>query len=311
MGADFGEPVFGVEGIGFGAMEDSVPVAAFFGKEVPGNFVGGFPVAVAEMIVYRMHPPNNISDMPQKTALVLSAGGMFGAYQAGAYSVIREEMEIDAVAGASVGALNGWPIASGCTPEHLCERWMDPNSGKVLSLFPNAGVWNGWFDPTPLQEIAEELFANYKPRIPFGLVVTEVPTFRTRVVREAEMVASHLRATCSIPYFLPAVKIAGRRYLDGGLFDKLPVRAALEMGATRLIAIDSLPDVMPAWIRAGFNFGHMFRTKQRMPAGVTMTTIAPSENLGTANDAVFWTEANVRRWIALGKKDAAAALKAV
>ena len=67
--------------------------------------------------------------MPEhKTALVLSAGGMFGAYQAGAYRAIAEIAPPDIVVGASVGALNGWPIAGGCTPDHLIERWLDPGN---------------------------------------------------------------------------------------------------------------------------------------------------------------------------------------
>ncbi len=71
----------------------------------------------------------------RKTARVLSAGGMFGAYQAGAYRAIAAHTDIDMVVGASVGALNGWPIASGCTPEHLIARWLDPSAGEALETF--------------------------------------------------------------------------------------------------------------------------------------------------------------------------------
>src|ERR1700679_3319960 len=91
----------------------------------------------------------------EKTALVLSAGGMFGAYQAGAYRAIREQLEPDIIVGASVGALNGWALSSGCTAEHLIEKWLDPSAGDTLRLFPDAG-WGlfrkpRWFDPAPLR----------------------------------------------------------------------------------------------------------------------------------------------------------------
>src|ERR1700733_3551306 len=111
---------------------------------------------------------------PGKTALVLSAGGMFGAYQAGAYKAIAELAPPDIVVGASVGALNGWPISSGCTPDHLIERWLDPASGETLKLYPNAGWRNGWFDPRPLRAQAEQLLERYQPRMPFGLVVVQL-----------------------------------------------------------------------------------------------------------------------------------------
>src|ERR1035438_5321759 len=54
-------------------------------------------------------------------ALVLSAGGMFGAYQAGAWNVLSRRFQPDLVVGASVGALNGWAIAGGCSPAELLD----------------------------------------------------------------------------------------------------------------------------------------------------------------------------------------------
>ena len=41
------------------------------------------------------------------TALVLSAGGMYGAYQAGAWRVLAERFQPDLIVGASIGAVNG------------------------------------------------------------------------------------------------------------------------------------------------------------------------------------------------------------
>src|SRR5579862_9012522 len=52
-----------------------------------------------------------------KTALVLSAGGMFGAYQAGAWRELSASFRPDLVVGTSAGSLNGWSIAGGCPPE--------------------------------------------------------------------------------------------------------------------------------------------------------------------------------------------------
>ena len=40
------------------------------------------------------------------TALVLSAGGMYGAYQAGAWKAIADIFQPDLVVGASIGAIN-------------------------------------------------------------------------------------------------------------------------------------------------------------------------------------------------------------
>jgi NTE family protein len=239
----------------------------------------------------------------RKTALVLSAGGMFGAYQAGAWRAIAEQFEPDMVVGASVGALNGWSIAGGCSPSDLIEHWRDPAAGAALTLYPNAGWRNGWFDPAPLQARAQQIFSTYTPRLPFGLVVVQMPWLRTTLVRAPEVTAAHLQATCSIPLFLPTVRINGVRCLDGGLLEKLPIWAAVEMGATRIIAIDSLPKVGRWWLRAGTDFARLFKPRHHLPEDLEVTVVSPSERLGDANDAVFWNRENIDRWVDLGARD--------
>jgi len=230
---------------------------------------------------------------------------MFGAYQAGAFRIISERNPPDMVIGASVGALNGWAVAGGCSPEQLVQRWLDPQSASALRLFPNAGWRNGWFDPAPLQSQAETLHQQFRPVLPFALVVIELPWLRTRLVNGPDVRPEHLLATCSIPLFLPTVDINGRRFVDGGLLDKLPIWAALEMGATEIIAIDSLPPVGEWWLRAGMNLMRLFRSARRCPPHIRLTLLSPSQPLGDARDAVFWKRENVERWIALGERDAA------
>lgn len=243
-----------------------------------------------------------------KTALVLSAGGMFGAYQAGAYRAIAELAPPDIVVGASVGALNGWVIASGCSTDHLVSRWLDPSAGETLRLYPNHGWRNGWFDPKPLRAQADRIWSEYEPKIPFGLVVTELPGLHARLVEHPDVVAAHLQATCSIPVFLPAVRIEGKRYLDGGLFEKLPIWAALKMGATRIIAIDSLPRVGKWWLHWGINIAHAFKPRRKYSPDLDLTVVTPSEALGDADAAVFWKRSNIERWVDLGMRDAMQAL---
>lgn len=248
-----------------------------------------------------------------KTALVLSAGGMFGAYQAGAWKTIAEMAPPDIVVGVSVGALNGWPIASGCTPDHLIERWLHPSAGATLQLYEKYG-WldlgrRGWFDPAPLRAQAEGIFREYQPRIPFGVVVVELSGLNARLVKYPDILAAHLHATCSMPLFLPAVEIHGKRYLDGGLFEKLPIWAAMEMGATRIIAIDSLPNVGKWWLHLGINIAHVFKRRRKYSPDLDITIVSPSETLGDANDAVFWKRENVERWVDMGRRDAARALE--
>ena len=70
--------------------------------------------------------------MSVKTALVLSAGGMFGAYQAGAWKELSPYFQPDVVVGTSVGALNGWTIAGGVAPDELLRYWSDESLAAFL-----------------------------------------------------------------------------------------------------------------------------------------------------------------------------------
>ncbi len=243
--------------------------------------------------------------MAKKTALVLSAGGYFGAYQIGVWKALSREVEIDLVAGASVGALNGWLIASRCPVEEMEQRWLHESTAEHLTFHPKPGIRNGYFQSGPLLRNVEELYREFCPVMPFGMVAVELPQVRPRLFRTEEVTPRHLLATCSIPFILPSVKIGRHRYTDGGLLEKLPFWAAAEMGAEEIIAIDSLPNVTPWWVHAGTAAMRLFRPGRGTPAGVRVTTISPTETLGSAHDAVIWKRENIARWIALGQRDAA------
>ena len=246
-----------------------------------------------------------------RTALVLSAGGLYCAYQAGAYRAVAEHAPPDIVTGASAGALNGWPIAGGCSPEQLIERWLDPATSDLLRLLPRPGPAKGYFDVSLLREQTERIVTEFQPRIPFGLTLVEIPRFRTVFFRHPHITARHLEATCAIPLFMPSVRIDGVRYIDGGVIDKLPLQGAVEMGATTIIAVDALPSSDLWWLRLGTAFARRLRRKRELPPDVRLITISPSEPLGDTNSAVFWKRDNIERWIDLGYRDAARVLRQV
>src|SRR5690349_15216118 len=99
------------------------------------------------------------------TALVLSAGGMFAAWEAGVWKALHGKFQPSLIVGASAGALNGWMIAAGVPPDELCRAWLEPAIRKILRPTLRAEALN---------VKARELFTRYQPRIPFGLTVTEV-----------------------------------------------------------------------------------------------------------------------------------------
>lgn len=88
-------------------------------------------------------------------ALVLSGGGLFGAWQAGAWSVLSREFEPELIVGASIGSVNGYLIACGVGPEELMGLWRDP-------AFRDLGDLHG---------MLQRLTRRYRLRRPFAVAV--------------------------------------------------------------------------------------------------------------------------------------------
>jgi NTE family protein len=251
--------------------------------------------------------PNNIGNDGPK-ALVLSAGGFFAAYQVGVYKALWPYWKPDLVVGASAGALNGWLIAAGLSPDELIAEWFSPESRDTVKFRKYPSVSGGYFDPEPLRQRAIRVHRDHPLKLPLGVVSVEVPRFHPHIFRNHEITPDHLVATCSIPWFYPWVKIDGMRLLDGGLFEPTPVWAAAAMGATSILAINCLPKLTPQVIHLALSSIHRLR-KSPLPVGVEVSWITPSGPMGGARDAVVWKQKNVERWLGMGISDGEEFLK--
>lgn len=226
-------------------------------------------------------------------ALVLSGGGMFGAFQAGAWRTLAREFSPDVVIGASAGALNAWTIASGIDPDALCEFWLtlDQQVGAAPRLRWPRYWGDGILDATGLEALVRRVSEQYQPRLPLGITVCEGMRFRNRVYWDAAVTVDHLMASCAVPGILPAKRLEGGLSFDGGLRAACPVWVAVEMGATEIVAIDAWTH-LPWWWGVG-------RPKAPTPAHVRR--IQPPERLGPLRQSAIWERRNVARWIAMGE----------
>ena len=219
---------------------------------------------------------------------------MYAAWEVGVWKALRPRFQPDMVVGASAGAWNGWAIAGGCPVEELIESWLDPSTADILRP-----CWRrlGLMRPEALHGRARQLFDRYRPRIPFGLTVVEVPRLRPVLVRGADVTWPILAASCSVPVLFPSVRIGRRRYVDGGLMGALPLWAACEMGATRVVAVNALNTPM-------FRALHHLLGQRRPAPAPHISLIEPSTPLGSLRDAVRWSRANIERWVEQGERDA-------
>lgn len=218
---------------------------------------------------------------------------MYAAWEAGVWKALALHIRPDLIAGASAGALNGWALAGGATPEDLVHVWLDSSLAAIRV-----------FHPEPLHQQARALASRFQPRIPFGLTIVDRRRMQVRLVRDGEVTWQHLAATCSIPFLFPPVAIDGRSYVDGGLLGALPVWAAEEMGATRAIAVNCLHGLPFRILRA-------VTRPREASAALQVVTIQPSERLGSLRAALVWSRPTIERWIELGERDGKAALERI
>jgi predicted acylesterase/phospholipase RssA len=233
---------------------------------------------------------------------------MFGAYQAGVWQVLSELFQPDIVVGASIGSVNGYLIASGCAPTELNERWLTLYSAEKLRWRVPDWRVGGIIDDSILESMLRDLCTQWRPRTEYGLVATELPGLQPKLFRWPEVAWGHIAASCAVPVFLKSVRINGSLYADGGLVDPLPVWAALEMGATKIVTVNLLRE-RPLPVRGMVRLVQTYASYQRtlVEGYADVVEIAPAGRLGTAQESMFWRLENTQRWIDQGQRDAVAA----
>ena len=192
-------------------------------------------------------------------ALVLSGGGNFGAMQAGALEVVlKTGLRPEMVIGTSAGALNAIELAADPSPEGFLRVegfWAQVGRDQVGSLSLLGGL-------RQLVTNKESLFSNdklvafMKEHLP-----ADAPTFgelrkrnglRAYTVsvcldegrpvvfgdREDDKVLDGAMASAGLPPYFPPWEVDGKRYVDGAVYSNLPIKMAVERGASQVIAIE-------------------------------------------------------------------------
>lgn len=244
-------------------------------------------VKLVPVFRFRKVRSNDIVQIMRR-ALVLSGGGLWGAWQAGAWSVLADAFEPDLIVGASIGSLNGYMIASGVSPAALIEQWSDA----------------GYRDHRRLHENLRMLTERCQLKKPFALTVTETLRMKPRIYQNGEITWKHLAASCAVPVVLPQVKLDGRWLSDGGLLGPLPVWAAVELGATEIVGLNVLGK-FPLRLVGPFvgAFRATFAPRKVIPADVRVWERQPSRMLGGMKSTFFGSQTEVRSWIELGAED--------
>lgn len=199
----------------------------------------------------------------ERYGLVLAGGGGKGAYQIGAWKALREmNVKFDAIAGASVGSINGAMIAAD-DYDKAVDMWNnisidkglkisselpDPEnllSKKNWSVLFREFVKNGGLDASPAKDFISQYIDEDKVRssfIDFGAIAVQLSQpngkyeFFLEDIPKGELV-NYLLASANVP-FANNIGPEGEKYLDGGAYDNIPVMSLKKRGYNRLIVVD-------------------------------------------------------------------------
>lgn len=182
-----------------------------------------------------------------KTGLVLEGGGTRAMYTAGVLDVFMEhDIRFDGMIGVSAGAIYGTNYVSGQKGRSIryYKRFCrDKRLMSFRSLITTGNFVNKEFSyytlPNELDVFDYEAFkAN---PMECYMVCTNVETGEAEYIRITDLKEEmeYLRASSSLPFMSRTVEINGRKYLDGGISDSIPVKKFKEMGFDRIVVVQT------------------------------------------------------------------------
>ena len=238
-------------------------------------------------------------DTSKTYAIALEGGGARGAYQIGAWRALNEVgIKYNAVAGASVGALNGAMMAM--RDLALAEKlWLDMRfsrvmdvddramsdlfRGKLLSVdWKNLGAGikkalnEGGVDVTPLRNLIGEYVDPEKiaaSGVDFYISTYSVTGHEGLDLNAADLAPDVLCDMLLASAYFPVFKhemLGGKKYTDGGAFNVFPLSPLFEAGYRDIIAIRL--------------YGLGVEKRVKIPNDAIIHTIAPIKSLGNMLD---------------------------
>lgn len=185
-------------------------------------------------------------------AFVFSGGGPLGALQVGAVKALFEAgVKPDLVVGTSVGAMNGTFVAFDPTlagAYRLEGLWRGLQEGE---LFPGGRFKASWakmlvrgdrvFENSGIHRLIDTRLGNAHfedAHLPLGVVATALETGEQEVFTSGEILRP-LLASAAMPGIFPPVEIDGKRYIDGGVSNNVPIQPAVDMGAKTIYVMNA------------------------------------------------------------------------
>ncbi|ACL69773.1 patatin-like phospholipase family protein [Halothermothrix orenii] len=173
-----------------------------------------------------------------KIGIALGAGAARGLAHIGVLEVLEEEdIEVDMVAGSSIGSLIGGIYACGVPLRYIKGLASEINWDHITDItFPRKGLIKG----DKLLSFLEIITSNKdisELEIPFAAVACDIEKGELIVIKDGPL-AKAIRASTSIPGIYVPYFYKNRLLVDGAVLDRVPVSIVKEMGADVVIAVD-------------------------------------------------------------------------
>ncbi|ERF78693.1 patatin-like phospholipase family protein [Gallibacterium anatis] len=184
-----------------------------------------------------------------KVGLVLEGGAMRGLYTAGILDVfLEQDIHVDGIVGVSAGVLFGVNYPSkqkGRALRYNLKYLNDKRYMGLHSLITTGNIVNkdfAFYDlPINIDRFDEQAFID--SGIDFYATLTNVDTGQAEYVKLSHIFEQMevLRATSAMPFVSRMVEIDGKRYLDGGIADSIPLEKCRQLGYDKIIVILTRP----------------------------------------------------------------------
>lgn len=218
-----------------------------------------------------------------RVGLVLEGGAKRGIYTAGVLDVMLEHgLLVDGVFGVSAGAIHGCSYVSkqiGRSIRYNMKYGNDYRFMSFKSLFLSGNMVDTQFCyhdlPEKLDPYDNDAFM--KSGIEFYAVCSNVETGKPEYIKCKDMFADidYIRASASMPLVSQIVEVGGKKLLDGGIADSIPLKAAENHGFEKNIVVLTRPQgyrkkkASLGWLIAWFyrkypNFVKAFENRHKM-----------------------------------------------
>ena len=186
-----------------------------------------------------------------KVGLVLEGGGMRALFTAGVLDALLDvkELNIDGIVGVSAGALFGANYVSGQKERAIRYNKKYARDKRYMGLYSWITTGNAvnkefafYEIPFKLDVFDQEKFKESK--IDFHVVMTNIENGQAEYILIEDVLEQmeYLRATSALPFASKIIEINGKKYLDGGISDSIPIDYCESLGYDKIILILTRPE---------------------------------------------------------------------